>query len=241
MTRQNRVPVGGTDENPEFALALIPLWDLLNHSNGKLTTFHDCKAQRTEYNAMQSFNKGDQVLMFYGARTNAELLLHSGFVMEDNPHDYLLVKLGISTGDKLKELKCSLLDALQVPTSGDFVIGLDGEPEAPLNAFIRINSMTEEELQQHFETPQICATLGDKEGRVNDENETRACLFLEMRCKLLLRAYQSTVSADDALLTDTSQDQTYHASCAVRKRRSEMAILEACALVVAERGLEEEL
>ena len=91
----------------------------------------------------------------------------------------------------------------------------------------------------------MCATLGDKEGQVNEENETRACLFLEMRCKLLLRGYQSTVAADDALLADSAaggdSNQSYHALCAIRKRRSEVAMLEACARVVAERGLEEEL
>jgi hypothetical protein len=53
MTRQNRVPVGGTDVAPEFALALIPLWDMLNHTNGDVTTQHDCATQQTEFAAMQ--------------------------------------------------------------------------------------------------------------------------------------------------------------------------------------------
>ena len=35
-----------------------------------------------------------QVVMYYGPRTNSELLLHSGFVVKDNINDYLAVKLG---------------------------------------------------------------------------------------------------------------------------------------------------
>ena len=35
-----------------------------------------------------------QIRIFYGARANAEFLIHSGFVYPENKHDYLAVKLG---------------------------------------------------------------------------------------------------------------------------------------------------
>ena len=35
-----------------------------------------------------------QILIFYGPRSNAELLLHSGFVYDDNVHDRLAVRMG---------------------------------------------------------------------------------------------------------------------------------------------------
>jgi len=35
-----------------------------------------------------------QVLIFYGPRSNAELLLHSGFVFDDNAHDRLALRMG---------------------------------------------------------------------------------------------------------------------------------------------------
>jgi len=37
---------------------------------------------------------GFQVLIFYGPRSNAELLLHSGFVYDSNEHDRLAVRMG---------------------------------------------------------------------------------------------------------------------------------------------------
>ena len=35
-----------------------------------------------------------QVFIFYGPRSNAELLLHSGFIYDDNVHDKLAVRMG---------------------------------------------------------------------------------------------------------------------------------------------------
>ena len=35
-----------------------------------------------------------QVFIFYGPRSNAELLMHSGFVCDDNAHDRLAVRMG---------------------------------------------------------------------------------------------------------------------------------------------------
>ena len=49
--------------------------------------------------------------MFYGPRPNSELLVHSGFVMSGNPHDYMLLKLGVGKNDPLKAQKETLLSA----------------------------------------------------------------------------------------------------------------------------------
>jgi len=35
-----------------------------------------------------------QVFIFYGPRSNSELLMHSGFVCDDNAHDRLAVRMG---------------------------------------------------------------------------------------------------------------------------------------------------
>eukprot|EP00729_Bicosta_minor_P018709 gene18709-34769_t len=87
MTRQNRVPVDSS-----FVLALIPLWDCLNHSDGaEITTMHDVSTATTEYSAMQAFGAGQQVTMFYGKRTNSDFLLNSGFVPDRNANDYMLI------------------------------------------------------------------------------------------------------------------------------------------------------
>ena len=178
-------------------------------------------------------------MMFYGPRPNSELLVHSGFVMDGNPHDYMLLKLGVGKNDPLKPQKETLLSALTIPTSGDFSINRAGEPDPQLNAFIRINAMTAAELQGCMADPPSCATLGNPDGVVNEENETRACLFFETRCKLLLMAYRSTVADDDALLADPKI--AWHKRCAIQLRRSEKLMLTLAAEKVALRGLDEEL
>jgi histone-lysine N-methyltransferase SETD3 len=181
MTRQNRVPLGGTAVAPQFGLALIPLWDMINHANGTLTSTHDFEGKATECAAMQDFSVGDQIVMFYGPRTNSELLLHSGFVMEENPHDIITVKLGVGKGDALGSLKSKLLEALTIPTAGDFVVDRNGQLDPQLNAFIRINSMSQAELEHHLANPNACATLGDPDGAASEENEQKACFFFETR------------------------------------------------------------
>lgn len=36
-----------------------------------------------------------QVMIFYGPRSNAELLLHNGFVFDANEHDRLAIRIGM--------------------------------------------------------------------------------------------------------------------------------------------------
>ena len=74
--------------------------------------------------------------MFYGPRPNSELLVHSGFVMGGNPHDYMLLKLGVGKNDPLKAQKQTLLSA-----SGDlkhhfgpFLAHFSARPRRPRNA-----------------------------------------------------------------------------------------------------------
>lgn len=232
MTRQNRVPVVA-DGKPEFALALIPLWDMLNHADGEIiTTMHDTGSETTEYTAMTSFNAGDQATMFYGKRTNSDFLLNSGFVPITNADDYLLIKLGVGKADSLFGLKNQLLTGLGIATSGDFVVESTGEPDAQLNAFIRINAMTEAELKACLADPGSCATLGTPDGAINTDNETKACLFLEGRFKLLLLMYGKGGGAAAA---------GFHATCANLLVGAEKEILAKAMVVIAERGLEEEL
>eukprot|EP00041_Stephanoeca_diplocostata_P029746 m.886023 g.886023 ORF g.886023 m.886023 type:complete len:553 (+) comp23623_c1_seq8:168-1826(+) len=196
MTRQNRIPINGAGADgggPTFALALIPLWDMINHDNGYVTSRHDPAAQQTECSAMADVEAGEQIFMFYGERPNAELLVYSGFVMQDNPHDYMVIKLGIGKNDPLAALKQQLLGALGIPSNGDFSIDVGGVLDAPLNAFLRINAMTEEMLTSFLANPASCASLGDPDVPVSEDNEQKACMFFETRCKLLLRAYGASL------------------------------------------------
>ncbi|XP_074147431.1 actin-histidine N-methyltransferase isoform X3 [Sminthopsis crassicaudata] len=57
MTRQNQIP---TEDGSRVTLALIPLWDMCNHTNGLITTGYNLEDDRCECVALQDFNVGEQ-------------------------------------------------------------------------------------------------------------------------------------------------------------------------------------
>jgi len=132
-SRQNPVPLG----NKAVTLALIPLFDMFNHSSGQvrehrsfysfiiyicspsennktqITSFFDDKERALECLSMRDFKKGEQVYIFYGERPNSELLLFSGFVFPNNACDALKLRVSLIEDDEAsRQKKQSLLDAL---------------------------------------------------------------------------------------------------------------------------------
>lgn len=95
MTRQNLIPFvtkpdetdkDTTDENnkekkSEVTItkpALIPFWDMANHTNGHITTSYNLELKRVESLALKDYKKGEQVFIYYGDRSNTDLLVHNG-------------------------------------------------------------------------------------------------------------------------------------------------------------------
>ena len=91
-TRQNKVPLKGDDGSHD--LALIPLWDMCNHTEGEITTGYDPVARQCVCYAAHPVAAGEEICIYYGPRPNSELLLHSGFVYAGNQRDFLKIKLG---------------------------------------------------------------------------------------------------------------------------------------------------
>lgn len=84
----------------------------------------------------------EQVYIFYGVRTNADFLVHNGFVYPDNEHDAVKVHLGMSRSDQLYSLRCRLLQTLSLPASVDFYVKPGHSPfDGKLLAFVRIFNM----------------------------------------------------------------------------------------------------
>ena len=112
MTRQNELPT-----NPR-ALALVPVWDLCNHSPGKHTTSVAVNPETggvsVECIAMKKFESGDDVTIFYGMRPNSELLLFSGFVQPNNEYDTYAIPLPLRRSDPLHPLKKRVLEKAKV-------------------------------------------------------------------------------------------------------------------------------
>lgn len=68
---------------------------MCNHAEGEITTDYDSVARQCVCYAAHSVAVGEEICIYYGPRSNSELLLHSGFVYPGNCRDYLKIKLGM--------------------------------------------------------------------------------------------------------------------------------------------------
>lgn len=94
MTRENKIPVVFPEDvkyknfewkpEPIMCPVLIPFWDMANHKNGEISTFLYPEIDAVVSSAMEEFKAGEQVFIFYGKRTNAQALIHNGWVREIN-------------------------------------------------------------------------------------------------------------------------------------------------------------
>ncbi|OWK08946.1 hypothetical protein Celaphus_00015530, partial [Cervus elaphus hippelaphus] len=194
MTRQNQIP---TEDGSRVTLALIPLWDMCNHTSGLITTGYNLEDDRCECVALQDFRAGEQIYIFYGTRSNAEFVIHSGFFFDNNSHDRVKIKLGVSKSDRLYAMKAEVLARAGIPTSSVFALHFTEPPiSAQLLAFLRVFCMTEEELKEHLlgdNAIDRIFTLGNSEYPVSWDNEVRLWTFLEDRASLLLKTYKTTI------------------------------------------------
>lgn len=225
MTRQNQIP---TEDGSRVTLALIPLWDMCNHTNGLITTGYNLEDDRCECVALQDFQAGDQIYIFYGTRSNAEFVIHSGFFFDNNSHDRVKIKLGVSKSDRLYAMKAEVLARAGIPTSSVFALHFTEPPiSAQLLAFLRVFCMTEEELKEHLlgdSAIDRIFTLGNSEFPVSWDNEVKLWTFLEDRASLLLKTYKTTIEEDKTVLKNP--DLSVRATMAIKLRLGEKEILE---------------
>lgn len=99
-TRQNRIPLPGAPLGPDGVpgvLALVPGWDFINHDgNLAASTSFVTEAGKSldgslQFAAAKSFCEGQELLMNYGHRSNAELLIYAGFAISDNIEDTISI------------------------------------------------------------------------------------------------------------------------------------------------------
>lgn len=102
MTRQNSIPKITLDNNVESEAAtqpipaLIPLWDMANHTEGVVTSAFNQESDRIESAAFMDFHRGEQIFIYYGARNNTNFLIHNGYahfcgIFHSNIVDFKLI------------------------------------------------------------------------------------------------------------------------------------------------------
>ncbi|XP_067335479.1 actin-histidine N-methyltransferase [Channa argus] len=225
MTRQNQIP---TEDGSRVTLALIPLWDMCNHTNGLITTGYNLEDDRCECVALQDYKENEQIYIFYGTRSNSEFVIHNGFFFQDNSHDRVKIKLGVSKSERLYAMKAEVLARAGIPASCVFALHCNEPPiSAQLLAFLRVFCMTEEELKDYLlgdHAINKIFTLGNSEFPVSWENEIKLWTFLETRAALLLKTYKTTSEEDRSMLE--KPDLSLHSRVAIQLRLAEKQILE---------------
>ncbi|XP_032695409.1 actin-histidine N-methyltransferase isoform X4 [Lontra canadensis] len=194
----------------------------------QITTGYNLEDDRCECVALRDFRAGEQIYIFYGTRSNAEFVIHSGFFFDNNSHDRVKIKLGVSKSDRLYAMKAEVLARAGIPTSSVFALHCTEPPvSAQLLAFLRVFCMTEEELKEHLlgdNALDRIFTLGNSEYPVSWDNEVRLWTFLEDRASLLLKTYKTTIEEDKSFLKD--HDLSVRATMAIKLRLGEKEILE---------------
>lgn len=151
MTRQNVLPAFQCDGDDTKARlsdshALIPLWDMFNHRNGKLSTDFENEQNCLICYSMSNFYKDDEIFIHYGNRANRDFFLHNGFVDVENDHDFVSLRLGISRSDPLAAQKIQLCNKLQIPSSGIFCLAKKQSSNGHLIAFLRVFHLSQGKL-----------------------------------------------------------------------------------------------
>jgi len=209
-------------------LALVPYADLLNHS-AFCSTFFDSEeggfmadGRNVVLYADRTYNQTEQVYVTYGQKSNAELLLLYGFVVERNPFD--AVEISVSLGDKptdeddkvLFQQKVSTLREAGLQTTERFPLFQDRYPKE-LIEFLRFCCASKAELDADVDFGEF----------VSSTNEEAVAEALTQACQEALDAYPNSIEDDDALLRDRKMYSllSQNMKWAVRHRRSEKRIL----------------
>ncbi|KAF2894742.1 hypothetical protein ILUMI_11431, partial [Ignelater luminosus] len=188
-----------------------------------ISTDYNPELKRSECLAVKNFKAGEQIFIFYGPRSNAELFIHNGFVFQDNQHDGFWLHLGMSKSDQLKEKRSQLLLKLYLPDYKEFWLKKCEIPiSGQLLAFSRIFNMDEEQIQYWVKNSNV-ESLEDLNCNIEAGFQTKCWNFLLTRLKLILSTYKTNLEEDDNILSDKQLPR--NKCLAVQMRATEKRIL----------------
>jgi [ribulose-bisphosphate carboxylase]-lysine N-methyltransferase len=203
-------------------VALVPYADLLNHSPYVSSGFFfnqiplsGGKRQVVLY-ADRDYAKGDQVLITYGQKSNAELALLYGFVVDRNLYDEVQLRVALAPDDARFEEKAAFLTRQRLKPAMTFPLLIDRYSNE-LIQFLRLACLTESGSLDSFAYNEPISVA----------NERAALTALRDGCENALRRYAETEQEDAALMdngrlfTMLSRNQRM----AVKLRRNEKRIL----------------
>lgn len=205
----------------ENTVALVPYADLLNHSPF-VSTYIDMQSEfltGDKYVALYTdrpYSKMDQVFVTYGPKSNSELLVSYGFLVERNPYDAVELSAYPSRDDPLYDMKVAYLTECGIDGPQPFPLYADRYP-MELIEFLRYCVCNADMVRG-----------GDFGNFVSEENEDAAAAALIQACSDALAAYPTTIEEDRALMGDRALYKLFGVKerCAIRQRLGEKLILQ---------------
>jgi len=208
MSRQNQVPI---DDNND-QIALIPLWDMANHAEGKITTFFEGKSVRCS--AMNDIKKGEQIKIFYGNRPNRELLIYQGFIMDNNNADNVKLALNFSKEDPSYNERKRIFQADGIEFS--IYRGMKLELIIPMFRFMSMNKKELEDINKDNINDK-CSVI------ISEQNEKNSKEMIRIFINQYLSLYNTSIKEDEEKL---GNKLSYRNKLAVQSRLWEKKLIE---------------
>jgi protein-histidine N-methyltransferase len=205
--------------------ALVPLADMLNHRRPPDVLWDtSADGQFFVMTAQNTVATGLEIHDSYGAKSNDLLLLHFGFVADNNEQDEVFLSLGLPEGTALASGKQKLL-GLSSPTARQpFKVPLQYEHASTQRMFSFLRVACAAPLELPRLAPRLLSGLGSIKplGVANEERVLRA---LGAACEARLAAFDTSFEEDERLLRE--EPLSHNARGCVLMRREEKRMLRA--------------
>lgn len=164
-------------------MALAPFLDLLNHSgSARIETGIDLLSQSFFIKTLQRVNANEQVFISYGPHDNAFLLCEYGFILDDNPYNYV----AMDTEHVHQKLgKCTELERILMENGifGDYTLQ-EGEASYRLLNAIRLGIVLKsDQKDQDSELNAWKKVLSGEKECVSETNEAQSKEILQAVCQ----------------------------------------------------------
>lgn len=204
-------------------LALVPYADLLNHSPYAQTFFMLGSIPLSPEKEVvlytdRAYARNDQVVVSYGQKSNAELLLLYGFVIDRNLYDQVELRVALDGSDPLYTDKLEFLSQQGIKPEMAFPLLID-RYSSELIEFLRL----------------CCVRPGDASSLdalsynepISTTNERAALDALRAGCIMALSEYPQSEEEDAKLMGDSFMFSSLprNARMAIKLRRNEKRIL----------------
>jgi histone-lysine N-methyltransferase SETD3 len=205
------------------AAVLIPLLDRFNHGPVETHFKLDEKDDAIEVTTKTAFKKGEQVFVSRGPKSNLELLLDFGYVLDENPNDNVALNVRMTGEDKLARVKVALLQLAGLEANATYLL-YDSLISQELMKALRIQLLRDSELNSYDR-----ATEGKT---VSLGNELRVLRAILAACNNMLQQYGTSIEEDETLL---KTKLPLRQRSAVVLRRNEKKVIQSIMLEVSKK------